>query len=342
MKSNTLKSKEIIYVVIISIIFYIVNRASSDLPVHRDYYETKSLLFFIVDITSTIIAAIIIDYAINKLTIFYTSNKRGIILEYLSVLVFVIPFCYLFAFCRGMLIRGEMYSIDKIFVAIILASLFSCLYYAYKKQNIENENRQYLLDKQAELKHEKLQTELEALRSQYHPHFLFNALNTIYFLIDPNNAKARMSVELLSDILRYQVKCGGDMVPLKYELKYLEKDIEMRKLRSSNNLNLKLKLDYIDENINIYPLLFTPIIENAFKYVGGKYLINISIQITDNILIFSVINSLPEYYDENERVDGTGIINLKRRLNILYPNKHILEQSIYEDQYNTKLKIDLL
>ncbi len=132
MKSKTLKSKEIIYVVIISIIFYIVNRASSDLPVHRDYYETKSLLFFIVDITSTIIAAIIIDYAINKLTIFYTSNKRGIILEYLSVLVFVIPFCYLFAFCRGMLIRGEMYSIDKIFVAIILASLFSCLYYAYK------------------------------------------------------------------------------------------------------------------------------------------------------------------------------------------------------------------
>ena len=193
---------------------------------------------------------------------------------------------------------------------------------------------------------EQLNTELRALRAQYHPHFLFNALNTIYFQIGPENEIPRHTIELLSEILRYQVNCGSEKVPLQKEMEYLEKDISFRRLRCSDRLSLKVDFSMMEDNQNdmIYPLMFTPLVENAFKYIGGNEL-NIDIKMfkTGNQLTFSIINSVPPIDAQMplKAKTGTGLANLRRRLSLLYPDRHTLELTRNNDFYSAKLTLTL-
>ncbi len=335
-------TKKILSLFLITALFYLIVRASADIPMHNVYWETKSIVFLIINFLSIVGVSLIIDYVTGTLAIKSTSKKKSLVYEYSIIVLFSIAICLIYIFFRGLILHGEMYPLEKIVVPVVFTPLFICIIYAFKKHTLEEKNRQLLLMQQAELKHDKLNTELQSLRAQYHPHFLFNALNTVYFLIDPKNQKAREAVELLSEILRYQVKCGGDKVLLQDESEYVLKDIEMRKLRSSQQLKLILDIDKEWKDEYIYPLLFTPIIENAFKYVGGDYNINISLHRYDNSISFIVINSLPEDNIDEVSSTGTGLANLRRRLSILYPGKHSLICNKSENNYSATLKIDLV
>ena len=212
--------------------------------------------------------------------------------------------------------------------------------------HLDEEERRRLQIEQAELKNEQLNSELRALRAQYHPHFLFNALNTIYFQIGPENETARHTIELLSEILRYQVNCGSEKVPLQKEMEYLEKDISFRRLRCSDRLSLKVDFSMMEDAQNdmIYPLLFIPLVENAFKYIGGNELsIDIKMFKTGNQLTFSIINSVPPIDAQmpSKTKTGTGLDNLRRRLSLLYPDRHALELTRNNDFYSAKLTLTL-
>jgi two-component system LytT family sensor kinase len=156
---------------------------------------------------------------------------------------------------------------------------------------------------------------------------LFNALNTIYFQMDENVDDAKRSIEKFSELLRYQLYDQQQTVPVSRELHYLENFIELQKVRTSEKLQLKVDFDPALNGEQVYPLLFLPLVENAFKYVGGEYKIFIAAKKDKNSIRFTVENSLPGNYNPTvmktaEKANGIGLENLKRRLELLYPGKH--------------------
>jgi two-component system LytT family sensor kinase len=209
----------------------------------------------------------------------------------------------------------------------IIPLLFCLLYYAVVRSNKLLQayvNNRLLLEK---MTNDHLQTELKFLKAQYHPHFLFNALNTVYFQMDDNVAEAKKSIEKFSELLRYQLYDQQHIVPVNRELHYLQNFIELQKVRSSDKLQLKVHFDDTLNDEQVYPLLFLPLVENAFKYVGGEYCITIEARKENDHIHFAVENSVPvetAWVKENSSLprNGIGLENLKRRLELLYPAKH--------------------
>lgn len=194
----------------------------------------------------------------------------------------------------------------------------------------------------AQITSDKLQTELQFLKAQFHPHFLFNALNTIYFQVDKANTAAKFSIEKLSELLRYQLYDQSEKVPLSRELDYLQTYIALQRQRMEEDLNLSIQLqEEGDSTVQIYPLLLLPLVENAFKYVGGTGSIRIAMTIANNELRFEVCNSIPVLPEFEKQKAGIGLENLQRRLDLLYPNQYQLITAKDHDHFLAILKITI-
>lgn len=227
----------------------------------------------------------------------------------------------------------------------IIPLLFFLIYYAIVRSNKLLQayvNNKMLLEK---LTNDHLQTELKFLKAQYHPHFLFNALNTVYFQMDENVAEAKKSIEKFSELLRYQLYDQQQTVPVSQEIHYLQNFIELQKIRSSDRLQLDLQFDPALNGQQVYPLLFLPLVENAFKYVGGEYRISIAAKKTGAAIRFSVENSIPDDYNpavlkKAEKANGIGLENLQRRLELLYPGKHELMTEKRSDSFFASMQLN--
>lgn len=193
------------------------------------------------------------------------------------------------------------------------------------------------------VKVDQLETELKFLKSQYHPHFLFNALNTIYFQVDENNKEAKQSIEQLSYLLRYQLYDIEQEVTMEQEINYLRTYIAFQQLRMSERLVLEMYFDPKLREQKIHPLLFQPLIENVFKYVrGNDYRIQLRMELKGNQIQSEIKNTISQSQKMNiKRGEGIGLVNLKRRLNLLYPNKHNLEINHADSIFAVKLTICL-
>ena len=213
-----------------------------------------------------------------------------------------------------------------IYYGIVRSSTFLKAYVANK----------VLLEK---ISNDQLETELKFLKAQYHPHFLFNALNTIYFQMDEDVAAAKKSVEKFSELLRYQLYDQRQTVPVSQEIHYLQNFIQLQQIRSSGKLQLAV---HFDEKLNgqqVYPLLFLPLVENAFKYVGGDYHLQIEASVQEHRIEFKVENSIPSEIPVKKET-GIGLENLKRRLELLYPGRHLLTAEKKEDIFVAVLNIE--
>ncbi|MBC9914389.1 sensor histidine kinase [Chitinophaga varians] len=193
---------------------------------------------------------------------------------------------------------------------------------------------------------DKLETELKFLRAQYHPHFLFNALNTIYFQMDDDVVAAKKTVEQFADLLRYQLYDQQEMVNIHQEIQYMQRFIDLQQIRSSPRLRLQLHFDEHLQDEKVYPLLFLPLVENAFKYIGGEYLLQLELCKQGTDIYFHIRNSIPAVEPEIEgipvvREKGIGLENLQRRLELLYPDRHHFSAGIKEQQFVAELKINL-
>lgn len=187
---------------------------------------------------------------------------------------------------------------------------------------------------------DKLETELQFLKAQFHPHFMFNALNTIYFQVDDSNQDARRTIETLSDLLRYQLYDQDTLVPLDQEINHLRNYISLQQTRSSDRLKLSMQWPDSPGNVKIYPLLLLPLVENAFKYVGGDPIIELKTSLENHCLCCKVTNSIPELAHQHKK-GGIGLANLRKRLQLLYPDKHELILKKTEGFYTATLIIDL-
>jgi two-component system LytT family sensor kinase len=184
-----------------------------------------------------------------------------------------------------------------------------------------------------------LETELKFLKAQYHPHFLFNALNTIYFQMDEDLDGAKNSIEKFSELLRYQLYDQQQQVPVINELEYLQSFIDLQKIRSTDKLQLDVKFDKTLNGQMIYPLLLLPFVENAFKFIGGDYKLAITAQLMGDSIIFTVENSIPNFIQPINKSGGIGLENLRRRLDLLYPGKHMLFTKTDNDNFTAELKL---
>lgn len=231
-------------------------------------------------------------------------------------------------------------GIDDLVIANVLLSLFMLLHYAILRGNslIKALIEQKVLTEK--LRNDHLNTELKFLKAQYHPHFLFNALNTIYFQMDEDVAAAKKSVEKFSELLRYQLYDQQQTVPVSQEIRYLDNFIRLQQARSSEKLQLVTRFDPRLEEQQVYPLLFLPLVENAFKYVGGEYNLDITATLEGDRIEFRVVNNIPADIPESGRTDkGIGLENLRRRLELLYPERHILTAEKNGRQFSAALTL---
>jgi two-component system LytT family sensor kinase len=199
-----------------------------------------------------------------------------------------------------------------------------------------------------EVEKEKITTELSFLRSQINPHFLFNIMNTIYFQIDKSNTEARLSVEKFSEMLRYQLyECTTDMIHVDKELNYIKNYMAIQTLRMEKESDVQLMIGDKTADFCIAPFLILPIVENAFKHVSNfknSYRNKIYVGLTvldNNIFMVEATNTYEQHYQEKHLMQsgGLGIQNLKRRLELLYPDRHELNVNYTENTYQTILKL---
>lgn len=229
-------------------------------------------------------------------------------------------------------------GIDDLVIANVLVSLFMLLHYAILRGNgfIKAYVEQKLLVEKTRNDH--LLTELKFLKAQYHPHFLFNALNTIYFQMDEDVAAAKQSVEKFSELLRYQLYDQQQTVAVSQEIRYLSNFIRLQQTRSSEKLRLEVSFDANLDGQQVYPLLFLPLVENAFKHLGGDYQLRIAAVLEAPLIRFEVTNGVPGE-SPLRQTGGIGLENLKRRLELLYPGRHSLSARREEDRFKAILAI---
>lgn len=198
--------------------------------------------------------------------------------------------------------------------------------------------------KRKELESQNRASELALLRSQISPHFLFNTLNNIDSLIFLNQELASASVITLSEILRYMLyEASTDRVPLNTEISYLKSYIRLQELRTDQKefTNFQTRGNY--SGLEIAPMLLIPFVENAFKH-GSKNVkgpgIDILLERNAHELHFTISNYMnpnPEANKDDTR--GIGLVNVERRLQLIYPNKHELNIRTEKNKYIVDLKI---
>lgn len=197
------------------------------------------------------------------------------------------------------------------------------------------------------LQKENLETELKYLKSQINPHFLFNTINSIFVLIHKNPDLAAESLASFSDMLRYQLyECNDPFIPLRKELDFIEDFIELESLRlREDQTELTFEIhQQADQSVQIAPFIILPFVENAFKHVSkGKNkanFIRMHLAVDGERVIHLVIEN-SRGQGKPEISSGIGLTNVKRRLNLLYPDKHELVISEHPEIFNVALKLEL-
>lgn len=231
----------------------------------------------------------IAQYFINK----SKDKKRANWKEYAFVFLINFPLINIVHLLGINYITQMHFRLRESLLVNVMVSVLLFLYYIVIRNRILFKNfieQSLQLEK---VKVDQLETELKFLKSQYHPHFLFNALNTIYFQIDEENKEAKQSIEQLSDLLRYQLYDIEQEVTMEQEINYLRSYIAFQQLRMTKRLVLDTYIDPELKQQKIHPLLFQPLIENAFKYVRGEYIIQLDMRSNGNQIQFEIKIQLP-------------------------------------------------
>ena len=199
-----------------------------------------------------------------------------------------------------------------------------------------------------EMAKEKAEAELGFLKSQINPHFLFNSINAVYFLIDKNNAEARQALHKFSDMLRYQLyEIKDEKIPIEKEISFIRDYIDVQRLRREANCSIKLNVDNNVHGFFIEPLLLVPFVENSFKHLshyssGRMNEINIDIARQNGEMTFVIGNTTEgKQVNEIKQQGGIGLPNVKRRLELLYPQKYNLDIHQHDGWFDVELKMKI-
>jgi sensor histidine kinase YesM len=197
-----------------------------------------------------------------------------------------------------------------------------------------------------QLAKEKTKAELQLLKAQIHPHFLFNTLNNIYFFTITNSIKAPEMIQKLGGMLRYILnECNQPLVAVNKEIKMIQDYMALEKVRYGEQLQMTIEIPENDPGKMIAPLLLIPFVENSFKHGASKMIIHpwirLHIGIENDFLYFCVSNSRPPTNELLQLKGNIGLKNVKKRLQLLYPEGHILTINEEVESFTVHLKIEL-
>lgn len=214
---------------------------------------------------------------------------------------------------------------------------FGIILHIYKYVKLKQSTQQLRIEKQ--------QAELNYLKSQTNPHFLFNTLNNIYSLARDKSDLAPQSILRLSQILRFMLyETGGSFIPIEQEVKVISDYIDLEKLRYDESLRVSFSTDIEDMKQALPPLLLIPLVENAFKHgvseTTGEPFVDVHLSVSKRVLTFIVKNSTGEQRTEQPVKENIGLRNLRRQLELLYKEYNLqLQPGSYE--FTATLKINL-
>ena len=194
------------------------------------------------------------------------------------------------------------------------------------------------------IKIENLNSEINYLKAQINPHFLFNSLNTLYVQIDQKNVDAKKTLEKISEMLRYQLyECNNETISMEKELEYIGNYIDIQKLRRENNCEISYRYDEGIKSSRVAPLLLIPFVENAFKHLSNfndhTNIVRVDVKKENGKMICTVYNTSNNSISKNS--EGIGLRNVKRRLELLYPYEHQLQIDQKDHSFEVKLSITL-
>lgn len=314
-------------------------------------------LFFIKYMFYVIFPAVAVYFNLYYLIPRYL--EKGRYAQYITFLVatiiicaaLVVPGYYITAYLSGGTIRTVYgvrgpYPFYQLFKEDPLRSTIACTTLAMSikltKSWVQSQRRHQLLEK------EKLETELKFLKYQFNPHFLFNSINSIFFLIHKNPDMASASLAKFSELLRHQLyECNDQLISLSKEIGYLENFIELEKLRQSPDLVVDFLVEVDDvDNLGIAPFILMTFVENAFKHVskikGGDNWISIELKICEGKLSASIANSAARgELREVINYGGIGLKNVQRRLDLLYPGRYELAIQDTPEMFMINCNIEL-
>ncbi|MCF8368329.1 MAG: sensor histidine kinase [Bacteroidales bacterium] len=235
------------------------------------------------------------------------------------------------------------YSYGDLLKFFLVFMVVSTLIHLSKEWFELNEARHNL----TRLEKEKVAAELKALSNQLNPHFLFNSLNVIYSMAINNKKEAPDAILQLSDILRYVIyDANASEVSLQDEIKLIRDFIALQRFRSIESAQINFEVDVENEQLNIAPMLFLPLIENSFKHgLKGDIqntFVNIRLTFKKTKLIFTIENN-KGWKDSSlsGRDSGVGLENIQNRLALIYPKKHTFEIKETENSFKVTLSVDL-
>ena len=264
----------------------------------------------------------------------------------LGLNVVLLTFVMIADFNLGNMVPAS-FNIIYLIAGNYLVVLFAVTIKLISKWNAVEKKNLVLETKSMEMELRLKEAELKLLKAQIHPHFLFNTLNNLYGLVLAGSENAPQIVLKISSLLDYMLyKSNKAFVSIESEVRYIKDYIELEKLRYSK-LNIKFIEKGINNKVSIAPMILQPFVENAFKHgiskeVGMQWL-DLEIIVDNGQLDFRVKNPrVPESSnDETGYTEGIGLNNVKKRLSILYPERHKL--IIHEDQntFTINLNIDL-
>ncbi|MDZ4794662.1 MAG: histidine kinase [Bacteroidota bacterium] len=193
---------------------------------------------------------------------------------------------------------------------------------------------------------EKAEAELNFLKSQINPHFVFNSLNSVYFLISKDNADARGALHKFSEMLRYQLyEVKDDKIPIEKEIHYLQDYMDLQQLRKDEKYSVQFNCAPDVKGFAVEPLLLIPFVENAFKHISHyndkPNFVKVDMFLVKSNFVFSVANS-KEKQPTTEQPGGIGLNNVKRRLELLYPGRHELKIEDAENLFTVQLNLQVL
>jgi sensor histidine kinase YesM len=230
---------------------------------------------------------------------------------------------------------------------LFYSTLFFTLLIKTTKRSFEFSVQKVNLEKEKfKLERENLRLELNLLKSQINPHFFFNTLNNIYSLVEDKDELAASIILRLSDLMRYSLyESNHDLIPLQQELNFIQNYVELEKIRQKGCVSITYQIDKIPAHLSTPPLILVTFVENAFKH-GVKTTIdaswvNIRVHVEGNELSFCIQNSKPHKRSRDVKPGGIGLANVRRRLDLTYPDRYKLLIQNEPDSYTVDLKLKL-
>ncbi len=342
--------KELSTVILWTLVFFYIYSPMQDAALKGDISE---LYIFLVDKVEALLTVTTLIpftfYSIGAYLVFYyTYNHRPVwmsivgcvamALMVIGLRFFLQELCLRWFFGFGNYREGypiPIYIIDNLYYAFLF-SCFGVVLYFVQYARFRREREQKL-----EIENQKMQ--LSLLRAQINPHFLFNAMNGIYSLVNENSPQALPAIETLSKALRYSLYEQDEMVPLKREWAFVQDYLRLQEMRLPYQPALLVDVPDPLPNVELPPFILTNFIENAFKHgelASVNHPVRIHMTTTGDAFVFCVSNTIKK--QEKDQTGGIGLHNTRQRLELVYGDQHEMEiEETADDRFLVTLKIDL-